>query len=42
MKYYVDTSIWRARDNNAIVVTRDKHFDKLRKIVPIKKPEEII
>ena len=31
-----------ARDNNAIVITRDKHFDKLRKIVTVKKPEEII
>lgn len=31
-----------ARDNNAIVVTRDKHFLDLQNIVKIKKPEELI
>ncbi len=31
-----------ARDNNAIMISRDKHFEKLRNIVEIKKPEDII
>ncbi|PIN79464.1 hypothetical protein COV16_04065 [Candidatus Woesearchaeota archaeon CG10_big_fil_rev_8_21_14_0_10_34_8] len=30
------------RDNNAILVTRDKHFINLSDIAVIKKPEEII
>ncbi len=31
-----------ARDNNAIMVTRDHHFEKLSDIVSIKKPEDLI
>ena len=31
-----------ARDNSAIMITRDRHFDKLLDIVKYKKPEEII
>ncbi|MBN2052546.1 PIN domain-containing protein [Candidatus Woesearchaeota archaeon] len=31
-----------ARDYNAVLVTRDKHFDELRDIAQIKKPEELI
>ena len=31
-----------ARDNNAIMVTRDHHFDSLHDIVEIKKPEDLI
>ncbi len=31
-----------AKENNAILVTRDKHFRKLLKIVKIRKPEELI
>ncbi len=31
-----------ARDNNAIMVTRDKHFSKLREMISVKKPEELI
>lgn len=31
-----------ARDNKAIMVTRDKHFYNLKDIVDIKKPEELI
>jgi len=31
-----------ARDNKAIMVTRDKHFDELLDITKYKKPEEII
>lgn len=31
-----------ARDNKAIMVTRDKHFYKLKDVVCIKKPEELI
>ena len=31
-----------AKDNKAILVTRDRHFDKLRDIVEVKKPEEIV
>ncbi|MBI2529582.1 MAG: PIN domain-containing protein [Candidatus Diapherotrites archaeon] len=31
-----------ARDNSAILVTRDKHFEELRHIVEIRTPEEII
>ena len=31
-----------ARDNNAVLVSRDKHFNKLKDIVKIAKPEEII
>lgn len=31
-----------ARDNNAVIVTRDKHFELLKDIVKSNKPEEII
>ena len=31
-----------ARDNNAILVTRDHHFENLTKIVAVRKPEELI
>ena len=31
-----------ARDNKAILVARDNHFEQLRTIVDIKKPEELI
>ena len=31
-----------ARENNAILITRDNHFNKLKDIVDIKKPEELI
>ncbi len=31
-----------ARDNDAILITRDKHFEKLSEIVVIKKPEDLI
>ena len=31
-----------ARDNNAIMVTRDRHFRKLKDKITIKKPEELI
>lgn len=31
-----------ARDNKAIMITRDKHFYNLQDIVNIKKPEELI
>ena len=31
-----------ARDNDAIMVSRDSHFKKLNNIVETKKPEEII
>jgi predicted nucleic acid-binding protein len=31
-----------ARDNNAIIVTRDHHFEELQHIVDVKKPEELI
>lgn len=31
-----------ARDNDAVLVSRDKHFDKLRDVVIVRKPEEII
>ncbi|MBN1376781.1 PIN domain-containing protein [Candidatus Woesearchaeota archaeon] len=31
-----------ARDNNAILVTRDKHFYKLAEKIIVKKPEELI
>jgi len=31
-----------ARDNNAILVSRDKHFEKLTDVTVSKKPEEII
>ena len=31
-----------ARDNGAIVITRDKHFENLQDIAPSKKPEELI
>jgi hypothetical protein len=31
-----------ARDNNAVVVTRDNHFELLQSIVKSSKPEEII
>lgn len=30
-----------ARDNNAILISRDKHFEQLQHIVEVKKPEEI-
>jgi predicted nucleic acid-binding protein len=30
-----------ARDNNAVLVTRDKHFDALKYLIEIKKPEEL-
>ena len=30
-----------ARDNNAIMVTRDKHFKKLKDKIVVKKPEEL-
>jgi len=30
-----------ARDNNAILVTQDRHFDKLKDIVEIRRPEDI-
>ncbi len=30
-----------ARDNNAIVITRDKHFEKLTKIVTSLRPEDV-
>ena len=31
-----------ARDNNAVMVTRDKHFEQLEHIVEVKKPEDLI
>ena len=31
-----------ARDNNLIMITRDKHFKKLGDIAPHYKPEEVI
>ncbi len=31
-----------ARDNNAILVTRDHHFNRLKTIMRIKKPEELL
>ncbi len=31
-----------ARDHDAILITRDKHFNKLRHIVENKKPEELV
>lgn len=31
-----------ARDNNAVMITRDLHFNELRNIVTVKKPEELI
>lgn len=31
-----------ARDNNAILITRDFHFETLQDIAEIKKPEEVI
>lgn len=31
-----------ARDNNAFMVTRDKHFEELQEIAEIKKPEDLI
>ena len=31
-----------ARDNNAILVSRDKHFELLTDICEVKKPEEVI
>jgi len=31
-----------ARDNNAIMVTRDRHFRKLKNKITIKKPEDLI
>lgn len=37
-----DCHVILARDNNAIMVTRDEHFYKLTDIVSVKKPEELI
>jgi len=31
-----------ARDNNAIMVTRDHHFEELQDMINVKKPEELI
>ena len=31
-----------ARDNNAIMITRDHHFEELQGMVDVKKPEELI
>lgn len=31
-----------ARDNNAIMVSRDQHFERLKHIIEIKKPEELL
>lgn len=31
-----------ARDNNAVIITRDHHFNLLRSIADVKKPEELI
>ena len=31
-----------ARDNEAILIYTDKHFEKLRFLIEIKKPEELI
>ena len=31
-----------ARDNEAIIITRDRHFDKLKDVVVTKLPEDII
>ena len=31
-----------ARDNNAVMVTRDRHFRKLKDKITIKKPEDLI
>jgi len=31
-----------ARDNNAIMITRDRHFEELQDMVEIKKPEDLI
>lgn len=31
-----------ARDNNAVMVTRDKHFIELNKIAAVRKPEDLI
>jgi predicted nucleic acid-binding protein len=31
-----------ARDNSAVIVTRDRHFEMLAGIVDVKKPEELI
>ena len=31
-----------ARDNNAIMATRDHHFEQLSDIVSVKKPEDLI
>ncbi len=31
-----------ARDTDSILVTRDKHFEKLRDLVDIRKPEELL
>ncbi len=48
MNLYIDTSIWldyyekRARDNDALLVSRDKHFEQLAGVINIKKPEELI
>ncbi len=31
-----------AKDNEAILVTRDRHFEELRDVVDVRKPEELI
>lgn len=31
-----------ARDNNAVLVTRDKHFQELQNMITVRKPEELI
>lgn len=31
-----------ARDNNAIIITRDRHFDELMDVAEARKPEELI
>ena len=31
-----------ARDNNAIMIATDKHFEKLIDIVEVKKPKELL
>jgi len=31
-----------AKDNNAVLVTRDKHFEAFRDIVQIRKPEDLL
>jgi len=31
-----------SKDNNALLITRDEHFEKLRDIIIVKKPEDLI